>query len=56
MFKITKYTHTNDGVRIDWLNDAGKESVTIFAEFGGSHTTMAQQENDDKPRRPFHRC
>ena len=56
VFKITKYTYTNDSVRIDWLNDAGKESVTVFAEFGGSTTTMAQQENGDKPRRPFHRC
>ena len=56
VFKITKYTYTNDSVRIDWLNDAGKESVTVFAEFNGSHTAMAQQENDDKPRRAFHRC
>ena len=54
VFKITKYTYTNDSVCIDWLNDAGKESVTIFAEFSGRK--MAQQENDDKPRRPFHRC
>jgi hypothetical protein len=54
VFKITKYNYTNDSVRIDWLNDAGKESVMIFAEFSGSK--MAQQENDDKPRRPFHRC
>ena len=54
VFKITKYTYTNDSVRIDWLNDAGKESVTVFAEFRRSK--MAQQENDDKPRRPFHRC
>ena len=35
VFKITKYTYTNDSVRIDWLND-GKESVTVFAEFGGT--------------------
>jgi hypothetical protein len=28
----------------------------VFAEFNGSHTVMAQQENDDKPRRAFHRC
>jgi hypothetical protein len=54
VFKITKYTYTNDGVRIDWLNADGKESVTVFAEFNGSK--MAQQENDDKPRRAFHRC
>jgi len=54
VFQITKYTYTNDSVRIDWLNDAGKESVTVFAEFSGSK--MAQQENDDKPRRAFHRC
>jgi len=54
VFKITKYTYTNDSVRIDWLNDAGKESVTVFGEFSGK--AMAQQENDDKPRRPFHRC
>ena len=54
VFTITKYTYTPDGVRIDWLNDARKESVTLFAEFSG--TKMAQQENDDKPRRPFHRC
>ena len=53
-FKITKYTYTKDGVRIDWVNADGKESVTIFAEFGGNK--MAQQKNDDKPRRPFHRC
>jgi len=33
LFKITKYTYTNNSVRIDWLNDAGKESVTVFAEF-----------------------
>jgi hypothetical protein len=54
VFTITKYTYTPDGVRIDWLGDARKESVTVFAEFSG--TTMAQQEKDDKPRRPFHRC
>ena len=56
VFKITKYTYTNDSVRIDWLNAAGKESVTVFAEFSDNTTTMAQQQNDDKPRRPFHRC
>jgi len=39
VFKITKYTYTNDSVRIDWLNDAGKESVTVFAEFVGNSTT-----------------
>ena len=55
VFKITKYTYTNDTVRLDWLND-GKESVTVFAEFGGNTATMAQQQNGDKPRRPFHRC
>ena len=54
VFKITKYAYTNDSVRIDWLNADGKESVTVFAEFSGK--AMAQQENDDKPRRPFHRC
>jgi hypothetical protein len=54
VFKITKYTYTNDSARIDWVNDAGKESVTVFAEFGGSK--MAQQGKDDKPRRAFHRC
>src|SRR5690349_15259534 len=53
VFKITNYTYTNDSVRIHWLNGA-KESVTVFAEF--SRSKMAQQENDDKPRRPFHRC
>ena len=56
VFKITKYTYTNDSVRIDWLNSTGKESVTVFAEFIGNATTMAQQQNGDKPRRPFHRC
>ena len=54
VFKITEYTYTDDGVRIDWLNADGKESVTIFAEF--SRSKMAQQENDGKPRRAFHRC
>ena len=53
-FKITKYTYTPDGIRIDWVNDAGKESVTVFSEFSGSK--MVQQANGDKPRRPFHRC
>jgi len=56
VFKITKYTYTNDSVSIDWLNGAGKESVTVFGEFIDSTSTMAQQQNDDKPRRPFHRC
>jgi hypothetical protein len=56
VFKITKYTYTNDSVRIDWLNGDGKESVTVFAEFMGNTATMAQQQNGDKPRRPFHRC
>ena len=45
VFKIT-----NNSVRIDWLNGP-KESVTVFAEFVGS--AMAQQQNGDKPRRPF---
>jgi hypothetical protein len=53
VLKITKYTYANDSVRIDWLND-GKESVTVFAKF--SRSKMAQQQNGDKPRRPFHRC
>jgi hypothetical protein len=55
-FKITKYTYTNDGVTVDWINAAGKGSVTVFAEFGRSPATMAQQPNGDKPRRAFHRC
>jgi hypothetical protein len=55
-FKITKYTYTDDSVRIDWLNGAKKESVTVFAEFTGNATAMAQQQNGDKPRRSFHRC
>jgi hypothetical protein len=55
VFKITKYTYTNDSVRINWLNGAD-ELVMVFAEFSGNKTTMAQQENDDKPRRAFHRC
>jgi hypothetical protein len=56
-FKITRYTYTNDSVSIDWINAAGKGSVTVFAEFGrGNPITMAQQQEDDKPRRPFHRC
>ena len=48
-----EYTYANNSVRIDWLNGP-KESVTVFAEFVGS--AMAQQQNGDKPRRPFHRC
>ena len=56
MFKITKYTYTNASVRIDWVNGAGKESVTVFAEFVGNNIKMAQQQNGDKPRRLFHRC
>jgi len=56
VFKITKYTYTDDSVHIDWLNADGKESITVFAEFSGNKTTMAQQENDDKPRRAFHHC
>jgi hypothetical protein len=55
-FKITKYTYTSDGVTVDWVNAAGKGAVTVFAEFGGSPVTMAQQPNGDKPRRAFHRC
>jgi hypothetical protein len=55
VFKIMKYTYANDTVRIDWVNSASKESVTVFAEFIGN-ATMAQQQNSDKPRRPFHRC
>ena len=30
VFKITKYTYTNDSVSIDWANAAGKGSVTVF--------------------------
>ena len=55
VFKIANYTYTNDSVRIHWLNGAD-ELVMVFAEFNGSHTAMAQQENEDKPRRAFHRC
>jgi hypothetical protein len=55
VFKITNYTYTNDSVRIHWLNGAD-ELVMVFAEFSGNKTAMAQQENEDKPRRAFHRC
>jgi hypothetical protein len=27
-----------------------------FAEFSGNKSAMAQQENEDKPRRAFYRC
>ena len=53
VFKITKYTYTDDSVRVSWLNGAD-ELVMVFAEFSSNKT--AQQENDDKPRRAFHRC
>jgi hypothetical protein len=56
VFKIMKYTYTDNSVRIDWLNGAGKASVTVFAEFIGNGTKMTQQPNGDKPRRPFDRC
>ncbi len=55
VFKITKYTYTDDSVRIHWLNGPD-ELVMVFAEFNGSHTVMAQQEDEEKPRRAFHRC
>jgi hypothetical protein len=55
VFKITKYTYTDDSVRIDWLN-GDEELITVFAEFSGNKTTMAQQGSGDKPRRAFHRC
>jgi hypothetical protein len=29
VFKITKYTYTNDSVRIDWLNDAGSRLTRL---------------------------
>ena len=54
-FKITKYAYDNDDVRIDWLNSAGKDAVTVFAEFVGN-ATMVQQQNDRGPRRSFKRC
>jgi hypothetical protein len=53
VFKITKYTYTNNSVSIEWLNGP-KESVTVFAEF--SRSKMAQQQVGDLPRRAFHRC
>jgi hypothetical protein len=37
VFKVTKYTYTDDSVRIHWLNGAD-ELVMVFAEFNGSHT------------------
>jgi hypothetical protein len=55
VFAITKYTYTNDSVRVYWLNGAD-ELVMVFAEFSGNKTVMAQQENEAKPRRAFHRC
>jgi hypothetical protein len=55
VFQITRYNYTDDSVRVYWLNGAD-ELVMVFAEFNGSHTAMAQQENDNKPRRTFHRC
>src|SRR5262249_31491497 len=42
VFKITKYTYTNDSVRIDWLNDAGKKRDRVSAELSGD--ARAQQE------------
>ena len=55
LFKITKYTYSNDSVSIDWVNGAGKESVTVFAEFIGSISTMAQQQKsaDRSSVQPF---
>ena len=55
-FKITKYTYNNDSVSIDWVNAAGAASITVFGEFGRNPITMAQQQEGEKPRRPFHRC
>ena len=36
--------------------DCVAKAVTVFSEFVGNATKMAQQENCDKPRRAFHRC
>jgi hypothetical protein len=54
-FKITKYTYDDNGVRIDWLNSAGKDAVTVFGKFFGN-ATMVQQQNDRGARRSFKRC
>jgi hypothetical protein len=57
VFKINKYTPTpiTASVLIGSTVPAKRRS-TVFAEFIGNTTKMAQQQNGDKPRRPFHRC
>ena len=49
VFKITKYTYTDDSVRIHWLNGA-KESVTVFAEFSGSKMARSKDNETQIPR------
>ena len=50
VFKITKYTYTNDSVRIDWLNseiNAGLADPTIkerLADLGGAPIPMTPAE------------
>jgi len=55
VFKVTKYTYTNDSVSMHWKSSDDKEFVTTFAEFTNDGT-MAQQKNDAGPRRQFKRC
>lgn len=54
-FEVTGYEYLGDTVKMHWISK-GEKLYTDFSEFSADGRTMAQQQNEAGPRRPFRRC
>jgi len=56
VFKITKYTYTNNSVRLIGSTTPAKSRSRFLLNSLATVPPWRRQQNGDKPRRPFHRC
>lgn len=54
-FKVNSYDYLPGTIKMHWENN-DKKLFTDFSEFSPDGLTMAQQANENGPRRPFKRC
>lgn len=55
-FKVTSYENLPGTIKMHWENAKGEPLFTDFSEFSADGRSMAQQQNEAGPRRPFQRC
>ena len=55
-FKVNSYEYLPGTIKMHWEDAKGEPLFTDFSEFSADGRSMAQQQNEAGPRRPFRRC